>query len=96
VVLFDEPFTGLDAPSSARLTALIDALAGEGRAVLVATHDVAQTLGWDAVLCVNGRQVAVGAPAETLTEDVLRETYGHARVRLPAEGTFAVVAHPHG
>lgn len=96
VVLFDEPFTGLDAPSAARLTALIDALASEGRAVLIATHDVAQTLAWDAVLCVNRRQIAVGPPAETLTEHVLRVTYGHALVRLPADGAFAVVAHPHG
>jgi ABC-type Mn2+/Zn2+ transport system ATPase subunit len=96
VVLFDEPFTGLDAPSAARLTVLIDALAAEGRAVLVATHDVAQTLAWDAVLCLNGRQVALGPPGETLTEDVLRGTYGHALVRLPAAGAFAVVAHTNG
>jgi ABC-type Mn2+/Zn2+ transport system ATPase subunit len=96
VVLFDEPFTGLDAPSAARLTELIDQLADDGRAVLVATHDVGQTLAWDAVLCLNRCQVALGPPAETLTEDVLRSTYGDALVRLPASGTFAVVAHPHG
>jgi ABC-type Mn2+/Zn2+ transport system ATPase subunit len=96
VVLFDEPFTGLDAPSAARLTDLIDLLAGEGRAVLVATHDVAQTLAWDAVLCLNRRQIALGPPAETLTEDVLLQTYGQALVRLPTAGAFAVVAHPGG
>jgi ABC-type Mn2+/Zn2+ transport system ATPase subunit len=97
VVLFDEPFTGLDTPSAARLTELIDVLAGEGRAVLIATHDVAQTLAWDAVLCLNRRQIAYGTPAGTLTEDVLRATYGQALVRLPAgAGSFAVVAHPHG
>ena len=28
------------------------------------------------MLCLNGRQVAFGAPAETLTRDVLEETYG--------------------
>ena len=61
IVLFDEPFTGLDAPSAAGLTALIDTLAAEGRAVLVATHDVAQTLAWDAVLCLNRRQVGARA-----------------------------------
>jgi len=93
VVLFDEPFTGLDAPSAARLTELIDALAAEGRAVLVATHDLGQALPWDAVLCLNGHQVAYGPPRETLTEPVLRETYGHALVRL---GSLAVVGHPHG
>jgi ABC-type Mn2+/Zn2+ transport system ATPase subunit len=97
VVLFDEPFTGLDAPSAARLTHLIDALADEGRALLIATHDVAQTLSWDAVLCLNGRQVAYGPPARTLTPAVLEATYGRALVHLPGQaGAFAVVAHQHG
>jgi ABC-type Mn2+/Zn2+ transport system ATPase subunit len=97
LVLFDEPFTGLDAPSAARLTALIDRLAGEGRAMLVATHDVGQALGWDAVLCLNRRQVAFGAPAATLTPAVLEATYGQELVRVPsARGAFAVVAHQHG
>jgi ABC-type Mn2+/Zn2+ transport system ATPase subunit len=97
VVLFDEPFTGLDAPSATALTELIDALAAEGRAILIATHDVAQTLAWDAVLCLNGRQVAYGPPVQTLTPAVLEATYGRALVRLPGAGaTYAVVAHQHG
>jgi ABC-type Mn2+/Zn2+ transport system ATPase subunit len=95
-ILFDEPFTGLDAPSSAGLTALIDALAAEDRAVLIATHDVEQTLAWDAVLCLNRRQVAFGPPTATLTGAVLGATYGHALVHLPGStDTFAVIAHPH-
>jgi ABC-type Mn2+/Zn2+ transport system ATPase subunit len=97
VVLFDEPFTGLDAPSAAGLTDLIDALASEGRAVLVSTHDVSQTLSWDAVLCLNRRQVAFGPPATTLTPGVLEATYGRTLVRLPTGGgAYAVVAHGHG
>jgi ABC-type Mn2+/Zn2+ transport system ATPase subunit len=97
VVLFDEPFTGLDAPSAGALAELIDKLAAEGRAVMIATHDVAQTLAWDAVLCLNRRQVAFGPPAATLTPAVLESTYGRALVRLPsASGAFAVVAHEHG
>jgi ABC-type Mn2+/Zn2+ transport system ATPase subunit len=96
IVLFDEPFTGLDVPNAERLNGLIDTLAGEGRGVLVATHDVGQALAWDRVLCVNGRQIAFGPPAETLTEEVLRATYGHSLVRLPSAGAFAVVGHHHG
>jgi ABC-type Mn2+/Zn2+ transport system ATPase subunit len=97
IVLFDEPFTGLDAPSAAALTELIDTLAGEGRAVLIATHDVGQTLAWDAVLCLNRRQIAYGPPATTLVAAVLEATYGHALIRVPASGeAFAVVAHNHG
>jgi ABC-type Mn2+/Zn2+ transport system ATPase subunit len=95
-LLFDEPFTGLDAPSSAGLTALIDQLAQEGRAILIATHDVAQTLQWDRVLCLNGRQVAFGPPAATLTPAAIEATYGRQLVHLPGSTeTFAVIAHHH-
>lgn len=75
VILLDEPFTGLDAASADRLEALLATLAGQGRALLIATHDVDQARRWDRVLCVNRRQVAFGG-AEILTRDVLEATYG--------------------
>ena len=84
LLLLDEPFTGLDAPSAALLEGLLDRLAGEGRGVLVATHDVDQTRRWDRVLCVNRRQVAFGAPNEVLTRAVLQSTYGGDLVELPS------------
>jgi ABC-type Mn2+/Zn2+ transport system ATPase subunit len=98
IVLFDEPFTGLDAPSADLLADLIDRLAAEGRGVLVSTHDVAQTLQWDDVLCLNGRQVAFGPPRTTLTADVLSETYGSALLRVPGlgAGEAFVTADHHG
>ncbi|MBA2347027.1 MAG: metal ABC transporter ATP-binding protein [Solirubrobacterales bacterium] len=76
LMLLDEPFTGLDAASAERLERLLVELAGEGRALLIATHDVDQARGWDRVLCLNGRQVAYGTPAETLVRPVLEATYG--------------------
>jgi len=48
ILLLDEPFTGLDAVSAERLVELIDALAQEGRAVLVSTHGT--DLAWDFAL----------------------------------------------
>lgn len=75
VLLLDEPFTGLDAPSADRLEGLLATLAREGRALLVATHDVEQARRWDRVLCLNRRQVALG-DASVLTRDVLEATYG--------------------
>jgi ABC-type Mn2+/Zn2+ transport system ATPase subunit len=95
IVLLDEPYSGLDAPSAERLTELIDRLAREGRTVLVATHDVEQALGWDQVLCLNRRQVAFGTPAETLTPRVLEQTYGGDLVELPAGGGLRAVLPPH-
>jgi len=85
VVLLDEPYTGLDAPSAALLDGLLGALAAEGRAVLVATHDVDQARAWDLVLCLNRRQVAFGPPEPTLTREVLEQTYGGAIVEVPGE-----------
>jgi energy-coupling factor transport system ATP-binding protein len=40
VVLLDEPTRGLDYRAKRALIEMIDVLAGEGRAVVVATHDV--------------------------------------------------------
>jgi ABC-type Mn2+/Zn2+ transport system ATPase subunit len=101
-VLLDEPFTGVDQPSAEVLAALIDTLAREGRAVLVATHDVEQAAGYDRVLCLNGRQVAFGGP-EVLDAGVLERTYGAEIVSLPggAEPSRAILPphhhdHAHG
>jgi ABC-type Mn2+/Zn2+ transport system ATPase subunit len=94
VILLDEPFTGLDAPSADRLGALLGELAAEGRGVMIATHDVDQAREWDTVLCLNRRQVAFGPPAATLDRDVLEATYGGAIVELPG-GELRGVLPPH-
>jgi len=86
VLLLDEPFTGVDRPSADLLESLLADLAGEGRGILIATHDLDQALAWDEVLCLNRRQVAFGRPEETLTRQVLELTYGGAVVPLPGEG----------
>jgi ABC-type Mn2+/Zn2+ transport system ATPase subunit len=83
ILLLDEPFTGLDATSAARLEALLAELAAQGRGILVATHDLEQARRWERVLCLDGRQVAFGAPQATLTRDVLAATFGGAIVTLP-------------
>ena len=93
LLLLDEPFTGLDSPSGERLEALLARLAGEGRGVLIATHDVEQTRHWERVLYLNRRQIAFGAPDEVLSADVLQRTYGGDIVELPT-GEHAL-APPH-
>jgi ABC-type Mn2+/Zn2+ transport system ATPase subunit len=83
LLLMDEPFAGVDAASAERLMAIIDRLAGEGNGVMIATHDIEQTLDWDLVLCLNRRQIAFGPPESTLTPRALEETHGGAIIRLP-------------
>jgi ABC-type Mn2+/Zn2+ transport system ATPase subunit len=95
VLLMDEPFTGLDRPATERLEALIATLAGEGHGIVIATHDLEQALRWDSVLCVNGRQIAVGPPEKTLDREVLEATYGGAIVEIPGTGKAILPPHHH-
>ncbi len=93
VLLLDEPLSGVDALSAARIEGLFEELQGEGRALLVATHDVRQARAWQRVLCLNGRQIAFGPP-ECMSPEVLRQTYGGELVVL-ADGTTAIAVEHH-
>jgi len=95
VLLMDEPFTGLDRTAGERLEALIAALAGEGHGVVIATHDLEQARRWDSVLCLNGRQIAAGAPDQVLDRAVLEATYGGAIVEIPGGGRAILPPHHH-
>jgi ABC-type Mn2+/Zn2+ transport system ATPase subunit len=93
VLLLDEPLSGVDATSAARIDAVFAELRTEGRALLVATHDVEQARAWDTVLCLNRRQVAFGPPAEVLSADILQATYGAELVVLGAGRRAVAVEH---
>ncbi|HYJ21672.1 MAG TPA: metal ABC transporter ATP-binding protein [Solirubrobacterales bacterium] len=95
VLLMDEPFTGLDRPAAERLEELIAALAAEGHGIAIATHDLEQARRWDSVLCVNRRQIAVGAPEQTLDREVLEATYGGEIVEIPGGGRAILPPHHH-
>jgi manganese/iron transport system ATP-binding protein/manganese/zinc/iron transport system ATP- binding protein len=96
VLLLDEPLSGVDRVSAARIEALFDELRGEGRTLLVATHDVRQAGRWDRVLCLHGRQIDYGAPAAVLAPETLRETYGDELIVLESgERAVGVGHHAH-
>jgi ABC-type Mn2+/Zn2+ transport system ATPase subunit len=95
VLLLDEPLSGVDAVSAARIEAVFGELRAEGRTLLVATHDVRQASGWDRVLCLHGRQIEYGAAAVVLSPETLRETYGDELIVLAGGGTAIGVGH-HG
>lgn len=99
VLLLDEPLAGVDRPSAEAIESLLGELRDEGRALLVSTHDVESARRFDRVLCLNGRQVAYGAPDECLRRLVLEQTYGSEIVVLEDEGrplrAVAVQHHEH-
>jgi manganese/iron transport system ATP-binding protein/manganese/zinc/iron transport system ATP- binding protein len=96
VLLLDEPLAGVDPTSADRISALFGELRAEGRTLLVSTHDVDSARRFDLVLCLNGRQVAFGPPAEVLDRAVLEATYGSELIVLDErQRTRAVTVQHH-
>jgi ABC-type polar amino acid transport system ATPase subunit len=68
VLLLDEPTASLDTPRRVELAATLGALAGQGRTMIVATHDAdfARACGHRVVVLEGGRVVRAGVPSEVL------------------------------
>ncbi len=82
VLLLDEPFAGVDAPTIRLLGELLRQLADDGACVVVVNHDLAALEGLcDRLLLLAQRAVAHGPTAEVLRPDVLARAYGG----VPAE-----------
>jgi len=92
VLLLDEPLSGLDRASAARVGTVIDELCASGRAILVATHDINDARVADRVLCLNRKQIAYGPP-EVLSAETLERTYGGELITLPSGDRAVVVQH---
>jgi len=83
LLLLDEPFTGVDRPTHDSVRRLLADWSGEGRTVVVATHDLESAArDYELVLCLNRRLVAFGPAAETCTEEILAETFAGHVVRV--------------
>ncbi len=87
ILILDEPFQGVDAPTERAIVAVLNQLAGEGRTVLAVHHDlqtVAEYFDWVALL--NIRLIDAGAVAEVFTEENLRITFGGRAGVLARDG----------
>jgi iron complex transport system ATP-binding protein len=78
LLLLDEPTNHLDVGAQLEALTLLRRLAGEGMTVLAALHDLglAATYSDHVIVLRDGRVVAAGPTAETLTPALLREVYG--------------------
>lgn len=75
LLLADEPFAGLDAPSVAAVEEVLAALHGAGKTIILANHDIGQSLrlAEQAIVLRRGRKV-IAAPTRALdAADVLGE-----------------------
>lgn len=76
VLLLDEPFTGLDRNAALLLADLLEKLAGEGRLIIASHHELVSAPNlFDEVLVLNTHQVAFGAVTETLTPQLIADTF---------------------
>ncbi|MDF1561608.1 MAG: LPS export ABC transporter ATP-binding protein [Deltaproteobacteria bacterium] len=77
VVLFDEPFAGVDPIAVGELQTLIRSLEARGIAVIITDHNVRETLGIcdRAAVLANGKLLAVGSPEEIAGNPSARAVY---------------------
>jgi len=76
-LLLDEPTAALDLGRTELVARAVRATTQAGAAVLAATHDLTWARACDRVLVLqDGRLVATGKPADVLTADVVRATWG--------------------
>jgi ABC-type Mn2+/Zn2+ transport system ATPase subunit len=77
VYLLDEPFTGVDDPTQDIVVEVLRRLAGRGKTIVYATHDLYQAFrSSDRVILLNRTVIANGPPREVATEANLRATFG--------------------
>jgi ABC-type Mn2+/Zn2+ transport system ATPase subunit len=99
LLLLDEPLSGVDPASATLIAGVFEELRAEGRTLLVSSHDVESARTFDRVLCLHGRQVAFGPPADVLDRRTLEATYGSEMIVLEEGGPKRAVTvqhHEHG
>lgn len=84
VILFDEPFAGIDPIAVADLQSLIASLKDRGISVLITDHNVRETLGIceRATILVAGRVLVRGTPAQVAQNEEARAVYLGERFTL--------------
>ncbi|KGF72620.1 manganese ABC transporter ATP-binding protein [Neosynechococcus sphagnicola sy1] len=77
LLLFDEPFTGVDQTTEAVILEIYAELRAEGKILLVSSHNWGQTLTQlDRLLLLNRSLIADGTPQEVMTAENLQRAYG--------------------
>lgn len=77
LLLLDEPFTGIDAASEAKIAAVLRELRAEGKTILVVHHNLAQAHAYfDQLVFLNKRLIAAGPVDKVLKPEILSEVYG--------------------
>jgi manganese/iron transport system ATP-binding protein len=77
ILLMDEPFSGVDAPSTEAIMEIVEHLPDHGVTVLVSTHDLNLAAErFDRLALLNRQMIAYGPPQEVITSQALAAAYG--------------------
>jgi manganese/iron transport system ATP-binding protein len=88
VILLDEPFTGVDVKTEEAIVGLMRELRGEGRLMLVSTHNLGSVPDYcDQVVLLLGTVLAAGPTAQAFTQANLEKAFGGTLRRFRLEGT---------
>jgi ABC-type Mn2+/Zn2+ transport system ATPase subunit len=92
VLLLDEPLSGVDAVSERAIDEALDRERAQGRAVLMATHDLQLARGRATrALLLNQRLYGFGPPQTALSAANLRAAYGDRLVVLDEGGALGAI-----
>ena len=77
IILLDEPFTGVDVQTEDQIMGLLRALRNEGKAILVATHNLGSVPEFcDRTVLINKTVLAQGETNCVFTQENLQKTFG--------------------
>ena len=77
LLLLDEPTSGVDVRTRHEVLHLLSDLNADGLAIVLTTHDInGMAAHLPQLVCLNTEIIAMGAPQDVLTPDVLERTYG--------------------
>jgi len=76
ILLFDEPFVGVDIKTEEKIIQIIKDLAQQNKTIVLIQHDLAKVKDYfDYVILLNQRLIAVGKTNEVFTKQNIRVTY---------------------
>ena len=88
VILFDEPFTGVDVKTERQIIALLSALRDDGRIMLVSTHNLGSVPEFcDRTVLVRGTVLAHGPTEDIFTHKNLEHAFEGALRHFTLAGT---------
>ncbi len=92
LLLLDEPTSGVDVSTRHDVLHLLADLHEDGVAIVLTTHDLnGMAAHLPHIVCVNGRIIADGTPAQVITPTVLERTFGARMEVLEHLGMRVVV-----